>query len=189
VIHIPNSTSIHRYDRGMAHTLSKSVDPREFHLARKLCAKLYEAMRKHYCVGMSAPMLGVFCEVVVIERTDETVLAMVNPQIVRMHGRELVGFESCLSSGPINGCRVARMETIDVDYFDPNDPYTRLTVTLTGGEAVVAQHEIDHLTGTFFFDRVGVKERTKVLENIPHQRKGSLYGHSKISTRHVSPAC
>jgi peptide deformylase len=186
MIHIPKSTDILPYSRGTAHVLSRWVEPQEFPLAGRLAEHLAQVMRRKHCVGMSAPMLGVFSMVVVLERLNGSLLTMVNPDIVRMYGRELEGFEACLSVQPSgNGCRVPRMETVDIDYFAPEDPLALQTITLTGGEAVVAQHEIDHLTGTYFFDRVSEKQRTTILENIP-SRKDDFYGHAKNYPRPLS---
>jgi peptide deformylase len=77
--------------------------------------------------------------------------AMINPKIVS-HAQEMVkGWEGCLSIPGIRGL-VPRFRTIEVEYTERKGQLQRQE--LTGFLARVFQHELDHLNGIVFLDRV-----------------------------------
>jgi peptide deformylase len=59
---------------------------------------------------------------------------------------------------------VPRLEIVDVEASLADTPDVRREFTFRGPLARIVQHEIDHLTGTFFIDRVPERRRADVLE-------------------------
>lgn len=172
MIVIPNGGEIFLYGERLVNVESAYVDTSSYSQLPGLRGYMLEMMWKNNGIGIAAPQVGVFEQVLVFDRKDGTTFDMVNPDITRMYGKEIVGFEACLSGPPFgNGCEVPRMEIVEVDYQSIDDPETVRSITLSGQDAVVAQHEIDHLNGTFFFDRVSATARRKVLEQFAKWQK------------------
>ena len=96
--------------------------------------------RKH-CVGMAANMIGVSKRVIIIQMAFFD-LVMFNPVVTQKSGLYQTQ-ESCLS---LSGSRVTeRYEEITVRFYD--EKWLPKTLTLTGLEAQICQHELDHLEG------------------------------------------
>jgi len=103
-------------------------------------------------VGLAAPQLGIFHRVIVIAPMDMKPTPLVNPKIIRGEG-EQVGVEGCLSIPGLYG-DVKRYEFVEVDAQDRKG--RRLTFEMEGMMARVVQHEIDHLDGVLFTDKVDI---------------------------------
>ncbi|BDI28825.1 peptide deformylase [Capsulimonas corticalis] len=109
-------------------------------------------------VGIAAPQIGAMTRVAIVdigrnpkhEGLGHGYLALVNPTIVA-HTGEQIGREGCLSL-PDYTANIRRWERITVEALDPNGAPVR--IESEGFEAVVLQHEIDHLDGILFLDRV-----------------------------------
>jgi len=108
-------------------------------------------------VGIAAPQLGEMLRVVVVDCSlglhpckNHGRLLMVNPEITYQSGKVL-GREGCLSV-PEWVATVSRSKKITVRYQDLLGEYRE--VSATGFEARVIQHELDHLDGVLFIDRV-----------------------------------
>ncbi len=125
---------------------------------RRLAADMHETMLAAPGVGLAAPQVGITRRLIVVhvpenydeEGTPETTLTLVNPEIVKSQGR-VVGQEGCLSIPGWVG-DVPRYEAITVKGTDLNNRDVRLK--LRGYAARVVQHEIDHLDGILFTDRI-----------------------------------
>jgi len=122
-------------------------------------------MSEHNGIGIAAPQVGVFKNYFVMRTQAGETLDMVNPEMVQMYGHEVEGFEACLSIPPCgNGCKVARLQQVRVAFGTSEAPNTRRVQEFSGMDAIVIQHEIDHLTGTFFIDRVSQNKKKEVLQ-------------------------
>jgi peptide deformylase len=116
-------------------------------------ADLLDTMRAFgHCVGIAAPQIGEPVRVAVVDCTGHRKapdahgeLILVNPVIVAAEGSE-VGREGCLSIPDLTA-DVRRATEIEVDAEG-------LHLEAEGFEARVIQHEIDHLDGLLFLDRV-----------------------------------
>jgi peptide deformylase len=108
------------------------------------------------CVGLAAPQVDIFLRVAIVDVTAKPGvphhgrLVLINPQIIERDG-EIVGREGCLSVPDYTG-NVARAEHIRVRAQDAG-AVTREWVC-SGYEARAVQHEIDHLDGLLFLDRL-----------------------------------
>ena len=134
---------------------------------RGLAADMFETMFDAPGVGLAAPQVGVLRRIVVVhvpaghdhDDDPELTVALVNPEIVRAHGR-VSALEGCLSIPGWTG-EVPRSETITVKAIDLENRPIRLK--LHGWSARVVQHEIDHLDGILFLDRVEDKSTIRQL--------------------------
>jgi peptide deformylase len=114
---------------------------------------LLDTMRAFgHCVGVAAPQIGEPVRVAVVDCTghrkapdSQGLLVLVNPVIVAAEGSE-VGREGCLSIPELTAnVRRAIRVTVEAE---------GLRVEAAGFEARAIQHEIDHLDGLLFLDRV-----------------------------------
>lgn len=125
-------------------------------------------------VGIAAPQVGYFRRVVILDcsNTRKPVpnhghLILVNPEITHWEGYEM-GREGCLSVPDYTG-NVIRATRI---HLTANDPHGEpLEFDMEGYEARAAQHEIDHLDGMLFVDRV-VSRRTDLFKRKVYQTGG-----------------
>jgi peptide deformylase len=124
----------------------------------QVAADLVDTMASFgHCVGLAAPQLDHLVRMVVVDVTGHKkatvqngLLVLVNPVIVAAEGAE-VGREGCLSI-PHLTANVRRATRIKVDAQRPEGE--AVTVASEGFEARCLQHEIDHLDGLLFLDRV-----------------------------------
>jgi len=125
-------------------------------------------------VGIAAPQVGHFRRIVILDcsTTRKPVpnhghLILVNPEITHWEGYEM-GREGCLSVPDYTG-NVIRATRIHLVATDPcGEP---LEFDMQGYEARAAQHEIDHLDGMLFVDRV-VSRRTDLFKRKVYQKGG-----------------
>ncbi|MBE7044871.1 MAG: peptide deformylase [Ruminococcaceae bacterium] len=116
---------------------------------------MYDTMKKYEGVGLAAPQVGILKRVVVID-VGEGLIELVNPKIVEASGTQN-GPEGCLSVPGVFG-EVERPNQVTVEAQDRSGN----TFFITGEELLARAfcHEIEHLEGKLFLDRV-----TKFIEN------------------------
>ena len=121
---------------------------------RALIRDMFETMYAAEGVGLAAPQVGVGKRVIVVDVSpvDETIapVAVVNPEIVERKG-SVTGVEGCLSVPGVQG-EVCRAETVEVRGKDEQGRPVRIRAAGILSRAL--QHEIDHLDGVLFIDRV-----------------------------------
>lgn len=125
----------------------------EIKLSKKtdfLIKEMMRVMRKAHGVGIAAPQLGISQRVIVIAPNDYKPTALINPKIIKSEG-EQIGEEGCLSIPGLYG-DVKRANYVEVEAMDYKG--RELVFELEGMPARVVQHEIDHLDGILFTDRV-----------------------------------
>lgn len=118
---------------------------------RTLVQDMKETLAKADGVGLAAPQVGILKRLVlVLDEDDETVLVLVNPEIVSSEGTQ-TPTEGCLSVPGVWG-KTVRPAKVTVkaqnEYGEP------VTYTRTGITAVCFCHELDHLDGHLFRERV-----------------------------------
>lgn len=112
-------------------------------------------------VGLAAPQVGVNKQMCVVAYQEgETVVKhlMINPHIVVSSIRKcyLQSGEGCLSVDKDHPGYIIRDYRIEVDYID-GETLEKKHVKAMGFEAIVMQHEIDHLKGILFYDHIDKK--------------------------------
>jgi len=117
---------------------------------QRLIDDMIETMRAAAGVGLAAPQVGVSLRIAVIEIPDGDLITLINPEIVKRDGeRGLI--EACLSFPGYHG-EVKRSEWVKVKAQDRQGRPIRIK-----GEELLAQaleHELDHLNGVVYVDRV-----------------------------------
>lgn len=109
------------------------------------------------CVGVAAPQVGAAWRVVVVDASryrrpveNQGRMVLVNPRLLASSGRR-VGREGCLSL-PEYTANVPRAQVVEYEALD--GALMPLSVRARDFEAAVLQHEVDHLDGILFIDRV-----------------------------------
>ena len=110
---------------------------------------LFDTMHAADGVGLAAPQVGILRRVAVVD-TGEVRLEMVNPEIVTQTG-SYGAYEACLSFPGQSGY-VERSEQVTVRFYDRGGKPQERTVDMLAARAV--QHELDHLDGHVFLERV-----------------------------------
>jgi len=125
---------------------------------RNLAADMHETLLDAAGVGLAGPQVGISERIVAVhvpadyleEGQAEISLTLINPEIVTASG-EQHGPEGCLSLPGIVAS-LPRAERVTVRWLDLDG--NRQRVTATGEYARIFQHEIDHLDGILFLDKV-----------------------------------
>jgi peptide deformylase len=141
---------------------------------RELAQNMLETMYDEPGIGLAATQVGVARRMIVMdvewsEDGERRPRVLLNPEIVEREGREISAGEGCLSVPDFKADVerdervVVRARTLDWD---------EVRYEATGLEAYCFQHELDHLDGVLFIDRVGrlkrdlyVRRRKKQLRN------------------------
>lgn len=131
---------------------------------RELLDDMLETMHEANGVGISAVQVGILKRLVVIDLYDgHDVLVLINPVIIKTKGEQTVE-EGCLSF-PNQFAKVKRPMEVTVEALDRNGNKIKVI-----GKELLAQalsHEIDHLNGELFIDKIipGTLEIVKPDEN------------------------
>jgi peptide deformylase len=130
---------------------------------RKIIADMTETMYDEVGIGLAAPQVGISLRLIVISDEDNRgVQALLNPAIVE-RGGEVTGEEGCLSIpgifAPVTRAAWVKVEARSLE----GQP---LTINARGLRARVLQHEIDHLDGVLFIDRVDPMVRDRIKRKI-----------------------
>ncbi|MCK5826719.1 MAG: peptide deformylase [Desulfuromusa sp.] len=112
-----------------------------------------------HSVGIAAPQIGDLYRVAVVDvsnsklgkkQKNHGLLQMVNPEIIEKEGSQTIR-EGCMSVPDYTG-NVTRSESIVVRFLDQNQQLQ--VIRCEGFEAIAIQHELDHLDGFLFLDRI-----------------------------------
>jgi peptide deformylase len=133
---------------------------------RRLAEDMFETMIEAPGIGLAAPQVGVLRRLLWVHvpanyhDTDEPELsiALVNPEIVRAQGK-VYAYEGCLSIPGWTG-EVPRAEVVTVKGIGLDNRPVRVKARGWGARAL--QHEIDHLDGILFLDRV--EDRSTIMQ-------------------------
>ncbi|MFA5936183.1 MAG: peptide deformylase [Patescibacteria group bacterium] len=116
---------------------------------------LIETMWKEDGVGLASPQVGRNERIIVITKKGEAIV-YINPEITKRSEATVTDEEGCLSVPGVWGL-VERAKKVTVQALDRHG--RRVTLDAKALEAVIFQHEIDHIDGTLFIDKV--KEFTR----------------------------
>jgi len=123
---------------------------------QRLIDDLIDTMRAHNGVGLAANQVGVLLRVCVIEIPDEEeVRVLINPEIVEREGERILE-EGCLSIPGYRG-RVRRSVRVKVKALDRQGREIRIKAE-NNLLAQALEHEIDHLDGILYIDRLASKD-------------------------------
>ena len=138
---------------------------------RKLIDDMVDTMVAAPGVGLAAPQVGVGLRVLVL-KTDENLHALINPEMVKADG-EQIGPEGCLSVPGYVG-EVKRFLRVVARGLNRHGKTVKVK-----GDGLLAraiQHEIDHLDGILFTDRLTSLDTLRKVEPEEQEQKAELVG-------------
>ncbi|MEL6470631.1 MAG: peptide deformylase [Cyanobacteria bacterium J06623_4] len=122
---------------------------------RELVRKMLQTMYSEDGIGLAAPQVGVNKQLLVIDADPENAaappLVLINPKISSYSDDRVAGQEGCLSIPGVY-LDVVRPEAIELSFKDENGRPRKMKVNDL--VARIIQHEMDHLNGVMFVDRV-----------------------------------
>lgn len=138
-------------------------------------------------IGLAAPQCGILRRVIAIhfpegfedEDSDPVTLVLANPEIIKKSGHD-VAPEGCLSIPGWSG-DVVRYMNITVKARDMNDREVRIKASNFLARAL--QHEIDHLDGILFVDRVTDKETLHYDEEGDYTKYGEVEDDASVAAQ------
>jgi peptide deformylase len=138
---------------------------------KKLVAEMFESMYAAQGIGLAAPQINVSQQLTVIDisfkKNPKEKLVLINPQVVETRGKQ-VEEEGCLSLPDIRE-KVQRAAWVNVKAQNEHGEWFEVE-----GEELLARallHEIDHLNGVLFIDRISRLKREFVLRKIRKMQK------------------
>ena len=139
---------------------------------QKIIEKMINTMRKHNGAGLAANQIYEPVRICVIEVLDNPrykhlntipLKVLINPKvIIKKDTATFNSYEGCLSVPNLRG-KVKRYNTINVTYYSMDAK--KITEDIKGLESIVYQHEIDHLDGYLFTDKVEDNSTLVTYEN------------------------
>ena len=129
---------------------SKKVDVIDERI-KEIVNDMIETLHKYEGVGLAAVQVGMLKQIVVIqEAEDEPIYVIINPEILSQSGTQIVE-EGCLSF-PNKFAKIERPEKIKIKALDINGK--TFEIKAKGLLAQAISHEIDHLNGEVFIDKI-----------------------------------
>ncbi len=155
---------------------------------RDVIAEMFRLMYEHKGVGLAANQIGVPLRLFVMNETGKQgqgqELVFLNPVVTKPRGNEEME-EGCLSLPGVNA-NVVRPKTISFNAYTMTGEEVRGDIG--GYMARIIQHEVDHLDGVLFIDRLTDSARKSIdnelfileTEYESRQRTGSLKGNQEL---------
>lgn len=119
-------------------------------------------MLLHNGVGLSANQVGVLQQVMIVQATKGETYEMINPVLLEVDGQTVMS-EGCLSS-PTIFLPVMRSSAVVIQYQDRTGEVKKAMAQ--GTEARCVLHELDHLSGVFYFSKVNRQMRKEAISKL-----------------------
>jgi peptide deformylase len=141
---------------------------------RRLVEDMTDTMYDEVGIGLAAPQVGASIRLMVVgDDTNRGVQALVNP-VIAAQGGSVTAEEGCLSLPGVFAA-VTRAEWVTLEAQDLEG--APISITARGLRARVFQHEIDHLDGVLFIDRLEPVVRDRVKRRIKKEGFSEDAGH------------
>ncbi|MFA5355520.1 MAG: peptide deformylase [Candidatus Paceibacterota bacterium] len=144
---------------------------------KKLIEEMVLVMGKDKGMGLAAPQVGISKKIIVFE-TGNGVTALINPKITKRGEKQFIDSEGCLSF-PDLWIKIKRPEKIEVEALDITGRKIGLAASMMVSR--VLQHEIDHLNGILFIDRLGLLDKIRIRNKLNALKK--KYAGSKSGAK------
>ena len=141
----------------------EEVTPEILNLIKDMAETMYTASG----VGLAALQVGVPKRIILVDGEEDGLIVLINPMIIKSEG-EVVAEEGCLSVPDIYS-QVKRSLKVTIKALDENGDL--IEITKDGLIARALQHEIDHLDGILFVDRIGRMERQVLLNKLKKKKQ------------------
>ncbi len=144
---------------------------------KQLVEDMYETMKAAPGIGLAAPQVGKSLQLALVDLSagedPEKLIVLINPEIIEQEGIQKEE-EGCLSFPGIFGF-VERPEKVKVKYtdLDGNDK----TIEAEGLLARALSHEIDHLNGKLFINKLAPVKKRMVIKKIKKLMKEGRWGY------------
>ena len=126
-----------------------------------LVEQMFEVMYAHNGIGLAAVQVGKLVRLFITHIPDDSPRVFVNPEIVETSLHQGSYEEGCLS---IPGINTDVVRPVEVKVQAWNDKARPFTLDAEGLLARVVQHEIDHLNGMLFIERIDPKRRDRLVK-------------------------
>ena len=161
-------------DNAILRKIAEPVLATEFKASwlKELVQDMFTIMKEKGAVGVAAPQIGISKQVIVFGtaytkrrklEVDIPDTVLINPALKILSKMKESGYEGCLNAGALMG-QVPRATEIEYSGYDIDGNPIKKRVT--GFEARILQHEVDHLNGILFFDRVEDKDSLTTYEEL-----------------------
>ena len=145
---------------------------------RRTIADMVDTMYDEAGLGLAAPQVGISLRLMVVTDDDgREARALINP-VITEQGGEIVAEEGCLSIPGIFA-PVKRAEWVRLEAQDPDG--RSVTISARGLRARVFQHEMDHLDGVLFIDRLDPVMRDRIKRRIKKEGLTEDAGHRALA--------
>jgi len=151
--------------------LAQPLTKEEILSSQDLIQDLFDTMAEEKGIGIAAPQIGISLQVAIIELPKENprypdveesdTFVIFNPKITVLDATTQGYWEGCLSVPGLRGY-VERPRKIYIEYLDQEANSQK--IELEGFLATVFQHELDHLFGILYIDRVTDKTKLSFIE-------------------------
>ncbi len=153
---------------------------------KQFIANMFETMEHAQGVGLAAPQVGDRRSILVVDGRDlkdtypylkDFKRVMINPEVLETSEETSDYSEGCLSVPDIH-CNVVRPKKITVRYYDENLELRE--EVLDEFACRMVQHEMDHLAGYLFVDRVAPIRRKMISSKLHNISRGKLRADYKV---------
>ena len=134
---------------------------------RNLCQLMVEVMIRENGVGLAAPQIGISKRIFVMD-ADDKLYIFINPELVELSEETEEVREGCLSVPGVNAM-LARSTRAVVEGLNLDGERIRLE-----GEGIIAraiQHEMDHLNGNLYLDRLSTARRQSLIKEFQRKQR------------------
>jgi len=134
---------------------------------RNLCQLMVEVMIRENGVGLAAPQIGISKRIFVMDADGELYI-FINPELVELSEETEEVREGCLSVPGVNAM-LARSTRAVVEGLNLDGERIRLE-----GEGIIAraiQHEMDHLNGNLYLDRLSTARRQSLIKEFQRKQR------------------
>ncbi len=139
--------------------LRKKAEDASISEAKEIVERMMEVIKDEDGAGLAAPQIGVSKRVIIV-RTEEGFLPLINPKITFLGIKKIVFKEGCLS---LKGMWLDIERYLKIKVEAQNINGEDLSFEAEGVLSVVIQHEVDHLDGVLIVDRIGGIKKIREL--------------------------
>ena len=150
---------------------ARPVGPADEAAVRALVPRMFAAMYRAPGIGLAAPQVGQGLRVITIDLMQDDKpdpLTLINPEILALSPEQATREEGCLSL-PGQYAEVTRPARVKVRYLDRTG--ARREVEADGLLSACLQHEIDHLDGILFVDRLSALKRNIIMRRLAKEQR------------------
>ncbi len=152
-------------------TRALAVKPGHTDLVRDLIPRMFATMYKAPGIGLAAPQIGHSLRLFIIDlvpNEKNQPICLINPEIVALSDELATREEGCLSL-PNQYADITRPARVKVRYFDETG--AKREIEGDGLLSACLQHEIDHLDGVLFVDRLSALKRNMIMRRLGKEQR------------------